>query len=86
MRRPQFTLKTLLWLMAVVAAFLGGAAVQYNRANERARVNFEIIQGEVQKLTLGLSKEAAALDEENRQLKETIEAMERKYAETSTAK
>jgi hypothetical protein len=24
MRRPQFSLKTLLWLMAVVAAFLGG--------------------------------------------------------------
>ena len=28
MRRPQFTLKTLLWLMAVVAAFLGGRAYQ----------------------------------------------------------
>ena len=25
MRRPQFTLKSLLWLMAVVAAFFGGA-------------------------------------------------------------
>ena len=28
MVRPQFTLKTLLWLMAVVAAFLGGMEVQ----------------------------------------------------------
>ena len=28
MRRPQFSLKTLLWLMAVVAAFLGGMAAQ----------------------------------------------------------
>ena len=28
MRRPQFTLKTLLWLMVVVAAFFGGMAVQ----------------------------------------------------------
>ena len=28
MRRPQFTLKTLLWLMAVVAAFAGGSASQ----------------------------------------------------------
>jgi hypothetical protein len=26
MPRPQFTLKTLLWLMAVVAAFFAGAA------------------------------------------------------------
>jgi hypothetical protein len=29
MSRPQFSLKTLLWLMAVVAAFLGGAIVQW---------------------------------------------------------
>jgi hypothetical protein len=28
MRRPQFTLKTLLWLMAVVAGFLGGMVIQ----------------------------------------------------------
>lgn len=28
MRPRQFTLKTLLWLMAVVAAFCAGAAVQ----------------------------------------------------------
>ncbi|HEV2380931.1 MAG TPA: hypothetical protein VG206_14215 [Terriglobia bacterium] len=28
MRRPQFSLKTLLWLMALVAAFLGGMALQ----------------------------------------------------------
>jgi hypothetical protein len=27
MRRPQFSLKTLLWLMAAVAAFFGGMAV-----------------------------------------------------------
>jgi hypothetical protein len=27
MPRPQFSLKSLLWLMAVVAAFLGGIAV-----------------------------------------------------------
>ena len=31
MRRPQFTLRTLLWLMAVVAAFCGGAAWQKRR-------------------------------------------------------
>jgi hypothetical protein len=28
MPRPQFTLKTLLWLMAVVAALCGGMAIQ----------------------------------------------------------
>ncbi|HET6882221.1 MAG TPA: hypothetical protein VFI31_18800 [Pirellulales bacterium] len=28
MRRAQFTLKTLLWLMALVAAFFGGMAIQ----------------------------------------------------------
>lgn len=31
MPRPQFTLKTLLWLMVVVAAFLGGMALQRKR-------------------------------------------------------
>jgi hypothetical protein len=28
MRRPQFSIKTMLWLMAVVAAFMGGMAMQ----------------------------------------------------------
>jgi hypothetical protein len=28
MPRPQFTLKTLLWLMALISAFLGGMAAQ----------------------------------------------------------
>lgn len=31
MPRPQFTLKTLLWLMVVVASFCGGAAWQRRR-------------------------------------------------------
>jgi hypothetical protein len=35
MPRPQFTLKTLLWLMAVVAAFCGGAAWQRVAAWQR---------------------------------------------------
>jgi hypothetical protein len=36
MPRPQFSLKTLLWLMAVVAAFLAGAAWSERRwAKER---------------------------------------------------
>jgi hypothetical protein len=35
MRRRQFTLKTLLWLMAVVAAFLGGAGWQRRILNQR---------------------------------------------------
>jgi hypothetical protein len=36
MRRPQFSLKTLLWLMVVVAAFFAGAAWSERRwARER---------------------------------------------------
>jgi hypothetical protein len=31
MRRPQFSLKSLLWLMVVIVAFLGGAAWQRQR-------------------------------------------------------
>lgn len=34
MRRPQFSLKTLLWLMAVVAAFCGGASWQRYRLRQ----------------------------------------------------
>jgi hypothetical protein len=36
MPRPQFSLKTLLWLMAVVAAFLGGA--EFGRLREAGRL------------------------------------------------
>ena len=36
MRRPQFSLKTLLWLMLVVAAFLGGMELQ-KRIEQRRR-------------------------------------------------
>jgi hypothetical protein len=35
MRRPQFSLKTLLWLMAVVAAFFAGSAWQWQRITAR---------------------------------------------------
>lgn len=34
MRRPQFTLKTLLWSMTVVAAFCAGTAVHQHIAGE----------------------------------------------------
>ena len=39
MRRPQFSLKTLLWLMVVVAAFFGGwfAGCEFQRRAEIAR-------------------------------------------------
>jgi hypothetical protein len=36
MRRPQFTLKTLLWLMALVAAFCCGIAVDRQWLTKRA--------------------------------------------------
>ena len=43
MRRPQFSLKTLLWLMAVVAAFFAGAAWNNRRwQDERQRYETSI--------------------------------------------
>lgn len=38
MTRPQFSLKTLLWLMVVVAAFLGGARWQRDRDQRALQV------------------------------------------------
>ena len=38
MRRPQFTLKTMLWLMAVVAAFCAGIDAGHQRAGEDAKL------------------------------------------------
>lgn len=35
MKRPQFTLKTLLWLMVVVAAFFGG--IRFERYSTEQR-------------------------------------------------
>lgn len=37
MRRPQFSLKTLLWLMAVVAAFFAGRRSEVNEALRSVR-------------------------------------------------
>ncbi|HVA47429.1 MAG TPA: hypothetical protein VNH11_13755 [Pirellulales bacterium] len=37
MRRPQFSLKTLLWLMAVVGAFLGGVVMGQRIGKEAER-------------------------------------------------
>jgi hypothetical protein len=43
MPRPQFTLKTLLWLMAVVAAFMGGAVWQrHQHASEKRQWEQEL--------------------------------------------
>ena len=36
MSRPQFTIRTLLWLTLVVAAFLGGMAIERERARREA--------------------------------------------------
>jgi hypothetical protein len=38
MRRPQFSLRTLLWLMAVVAAFCGGLGIGRQSANQREQI------------------------------------------------
>lgn len=39
MPRPQFSIRTLLWLTLVVAAFLGGIALERER---RSRVRIEV--------------------------------------------
>ena len=41
MRRPQFSLKTLLWLMLVVAAFFGGSAWQQQKLQDKLRASEE---------------------------------------------
>jgi hypothetical protein len=49
MRRPQFSLKTLLWLMAVVAAFCAGAVWQRERdRQEESERLIELITETVQ--------------------------------------
>jgi hypothetical protein len=65
MRRPKFTLKTLLWLMAVVAAF--GAGVQWDRKTasddrESLRSNLLHCREEYGKLFETLLRFQAVLD------------------------
>jgi hypothetical protein len=38
MRRPQFSLKTLLWIMLVVAGFFAGLGIGRQRANDAERL------------------------------------------------
>ena len=46
MRRPQFSLKTLLWLMAVVAAFFAGIRFERHLAERRAdSIRLQILSG-----------------------------------------
>jgi hypothetical protein len=43
MRRPQFSLKTLLWLMAVVAALFAGMTIEHQRhVREREQLSEQI--------------------------------------------
>jgi hypothetical protein len=44
MRRPQFTLKTLLWLMAVVAAFFAGGRWAERRWETREMEMFDAMK------------------------------------------
>lgn len=55
MRRPQFTLKTLLWLMVVVGAFFGGRAVGIRDEQKRAANELEQAAREVEELWAKLS-------------------------------
>jgi hypothetical protein len=63
MPRPQFSIRTLLWLTLVVAAFLGGMLFEREwrlRAEKaRARANFEadyqrVLRAQVERAKLGL--------------------------------
>jgi hypothetical protein len=66
MRRPQFSLKTLLWLMAVVAAFSGGAAWQHRMASERISAlqsECAALNEDVLKLQISLARSDARIVE-----------------------
>jgi hypothetical protein len=52
MRRHQFSLKTLLWLMAVVAAFFGGMALQKERDEPLERGRFGSAKAPVEYMIL----------------------------------
>ncbi|HEV3339265.1 MAG TPA: hypothetical protein VG125_02875 [Pirellulales bacterium] len=51
MRRPQFSLKTMLWLMVVMAAFVGGMAMQRQLDKPVDRTRF-CAYGEFESMTL----------------------------------
>jgi hypothetical protein len=60
MRRPQFSIKTLLWLMAVVAAFVGGAGWQ-RRQYQADREHWEWRDQNFSDLVRALQKERDSL-------------------------
>jgi hypothetical protein len=47
MRRPQFSLKTLLWLMVVVAAFCGGMGLQKQLDRPASKIHLPSAYGDV---------------------------------------
>jgi hypothetical protein len=48
MRRPQFSLKSLLWLMAVVAAFFAGAEWGIKRSLHYANVERALLRKQIE--------------------------------------
>jgi hypothetical protein len=62
MRRPQFSLKTLLWLMAVVAATLSGTRYGEWRAEQKLRVHHEQLEVEREDLEENQSLVRKAMD------------------------
>lgn len=64
MRRPQFTLKTLMWLMAVVAAFCAGVRVEHARQDIERQ---DWINTTMHQLELN-----TRLDKENRSLRRQL--------------
>ena len=67
MSRPQFSLKTLLWLMIVAAAFLGGIHVEHRRHDTERRDWINTTMGQ-HELNMRLGKENLSL---HRQLRES---------------
>ena len=80
MRRPQFSLKTLLWLTALVAAFFGGREIGIR--DERQRLG-DTVTAEIEHLQNHWSEQMAVAKESVRQYGKMVEDR-RKFDEEVT--
>lgn len=62
MLRPQFSFKTLLWLVAVVAAFFGGMAMEKRLEELRLQEAVDLLRSEGEMLLYPDAKKAKALN------------------------
>ena len=81
MRRPQFTIKLLLWLTALVAAFLGGMQWQDRilgiRASEREQ--------ELERMNRGLANEIQSLVLHRGRMERKLQRMSKKLRDSGIA-